>query len=30
MATTEPAKHDLDSWRRLLSQDTKGTVPAAQ
>jgi pimeloyl-ACP methyl ester carboxylesterase len=30
MATTEPAQHDLDSWRRLLSQDTKGTVPAAQ
>jgi pimeloyl-ACP methyl ester carboxylesterase len=30
MATTEPAQHDLDSWRRLLSQDTKGIVPAAQ
>ncbi|MCW2532146.1 MAG: alpha/beta hydrolase [Blastococcus sp.] len=30
MATTEPAQHDLDSWRRLLSQDTKGVVPAAQ
>jgi pimeloyl-ACP methyl ester carboxylesterase len=30
MATTEPAQHDLGSWRRLLAQDTKGTVPAAQ
>jgi pimeloyl-ACP methyl ester carboxylesterase len=30
VATTEPAQHDLDSWRRLLSQDTKGNVPAAQ
>jgi pimeloyl-ACP methyl ester carboxylesterase len=30
MATTEPASHDLDSWRKLLSQDTRGAVPAAQ
>jgi pimeloyl-ACP methyl ester carboxylesterase len=26
--STEPAQHDLDSWRRLLSQDTSGAVPA--
>ena len=30
IASTEPAQHDLDSWRQLLSQDTKGVVPAAQ
>jgi pimeloyl-ACP methyl ester carboxylesterase len=29
MATTEPAAHDLDSWRKLLAQDTRGVVPAA-
>ena len=26
MATTEPASHDLDSWRRLLSQDRAGVA----
>lgn len=30
MATTEPAQHDLDSWRHLLAQDTRGVVPAAR
>jgi len=30
VASTEPAQHDLDSWRRLLAQDQKGVVPAAQ
>ena len=30
IATTEPAQHDLDSWRRLLAQDQRGVVPAAQ
>jgi pimeloyl-ACP methyl ester carboxylesterase len=30
VASTEPAQHDLDSWRRLLSQDSSGVVPAAQ
>jgi pimeloyl-ACP methyl ester carboxylesterase len=30
ISTTEPATHDLDSWRKLLSQDTRGIVPAAQ
>ena len=29
-ATTEPAQHDLDSWRRLLAQDQRGVVPAAR
>ena len=29
IATTEPATHDLDSWRKLLAQDTRGVVPAA-
>jgi pimeloyl-ACP methyl ester carboxylesterase len=29
MASTEPAQHDLDSWRRLLSRDTTGDAPAA-
>ena len=29
VASTEPAQHDLDSWRRLLAQDQKGVVPAA-
>src|SRR3954447_23975983 len=29
IATTEPAQHDLDSWRRLLAQDQRGDVPAA-
>jgi hypothetical protein len=24
IATTEPAAHDLDSWRRLLSQNWDG------
>ena len=28
--TTEPAQHDLDSWRQLLAQDQRGTIPAAQ
>jgi pimeloyl-ACP methyl ester carboxylesterase len=26
MATTEPASHDLDSWRRLLSQQKEGVA----
>jgi pimeloyl-ACP methyl ester carboxylesterase len=30
IASTEPAQHDLDSWRRLLAQDQQGVVPAAQ
>jgi pimeloyl-ACP methyl ester carboxylesterase len=30
VASTEPAQHDLDSWRRLLAQDQRGVVPAAQ
>jgi pimeloyl-ACP methyl ester carboxylesterase len=30
IATTEPAQHDLESWRQLLSQDKRGVVPAAQ
>jgi pimeloyl-ACP methyl ester carboxylesterase len=30
IATTEPAQHDLDSWRQLLAQDQRGTIPAAQ
>ncbi len=30
VATTEPAQHDLDSWRRLLAQDQRGVVPAAR
>ncbi|MGZ4506729.1 MAG: alpha/beta fold hydrolase [Blastococcus sp.] len=30
MASTEPAQHDLDSWRRLLAQDQLGVVPAAR
>ena len=30
VATTEPAQHDLDSWRRLLAQDQRGMVPAAR
>jgi pimeloyl-ACP methyl ester carboxylesterase len=30
VASTEPAQHDLDSWRRLLAQDQQGVVPAAQ
>jgi pimeloyl-ACP methyl ester carboxylesterase len=29
IAATQPAQHDLDSWRRLLSQDQRGEVPAA-
>jgi len=29
LATTEPAQHDLDSWRRLLAQDRHGVVPSA-
>ncbi len=29
VASTEPAQHDLDSWRRLLAQDQRGVVPAA-
>jgi pimeloyl-ACP methyl ester carboxylesterase len=29
VAGTEPARHDLDSWRRLLAKDQRGTVPAA-
>jgi pimeloyl-ACP methyl ester carboxylesterase len=29
IASTEPAQHDLDSWRRLLSQDQREDVPAA-
>ena len=27
---TEPARHDLDTWRRLLSRDQHGQVPAAR
>ena len=30
VSSTEPAQHDLDSWRRLLAQDQRGTVPAAR
>jgi pimeloyl-ACP methyl ester carboxylesterase len=30
IASTEPAQHDLDSWRQLLAQDQRGTIPAAQ
>ena len=30
MAGTEPAQHDLDTWRRLLAQDQHGDVPAAR
>jgi pimeloyl-ACP methyl ester carboxylesterase len=30
MASTEPAQHDLDSWRRLLAQDQRGEIPAAR
>ena len=30
VATTEPAQHDLESWRQLLSQDSSGVVPAAR
>ena len=30
IATTQPATHDLDSWRKLLAQDTRGVIPAAQ
>ncbi|MCW2683137.1 MAG: Pimeloyl-ACP methyl ester carboxylesterase [Blastococcus sp.] len=29
MATTEPASHDLDSWRRLLSQPKEGVAEPA-
>jgi pimeloyl-ACP methyl ester carboxylesterase len=30
ISSTEPAQHDLDSWRRLLSQDQRGDVFAAR
>jgi len=30
IATTEPAHHDLDTWRQLLAQDQRGQVPAAR
>jgi pimeloyl-ACP methyl ester carboxylesterase len=30
IAGTEPAQHDLESWRRLLAQDQHGEVPAAR
>jgi pimeloyl-ACP methyl ester carboxylesterase len=30
MAGTEPAQHDLNSWRQLLAQDQRGQVPAAR
>ena len=29
IASTEPAQHDLDSWRRRLAQDAEGLVPTA-
>jgi hypothetical protein len=30
ISSTEPAHHDLDTWRQLLSQDQRGQVPAAR
>jgi hypothetical protein len=30
VSRTEPAQHDMETWRQLLAQDQHGQVPAAR
>jgi pimeloyl-ACP methyl ester carboxylesterase len=30
ISSTEPAEHDMDTWRQMLAQDRHGKVPAAR